>query len=602
MSKINIRLFSRLSILLVIFLSFLFLFEKNLQAQDPIPVANPGPNTDFEPPAAEPNIPPPNQQPEPVENPGPTTTQPTTSTTDPSISPIGDLDPDTTNTITITGLESSTTYAVVVKKVRSIDQKPLFGGNKEYATVSTECLDSVGGRIEKKYNPFRLPGFYRLDIFKGNSAGGSCNPSGSVLVSQEFSIGGPIPGSSNVGSILTQECCDSGIPNYDRDRDVCKKFVLPLIGTESTNPTICKQKNSYCEPESLKCFKKPTTTQPTTNNMTPATNSGNPQISVPPVVDPDNPQPVTISGLDTNTMYSIEVEKLIYIDRRLVVQFLGGDKKYTRVFLQCQRPDETGQIVVINSTLTFLRIPGFYTLKLSKGHMEGKDCKSDNKLVEKKFTVGNPSNPDPAQARACCNYPKWVYSPSTDTCDAPHLITTAADKTECAKYESTAIYCEPQSQTCFDKKTNVSGDRICREPAPGTDFDLTTVPPKGLDKYAVCGASGGQRIEGCNDPTKPGYDPKHPAIATAIGCIPTNPPELVQAFMTFIIGISGGLAFLLMILGAFQMLTSAGNPETLHAGRERLTSAIIGLLIVIFATLLLQIIGFDILQIPGFKR
>lgn len=93
---------------------------------------------------------------------------------------------------------------------------------------------------------------------------------------------------------------------------------------------------------------------------------------------------------------------------------------------------------------------------------------------------------------------------------------------------------------------------------------------------------------------------QNPGIKTAIGCIHTNPPELVKDVMTFIIGISGGLAFLLMLLGAFQMLTSAGNPETLHAGRERLTSAIIGLLIVIFAILLLQTIGVGILKLPGF--
>ncbi|MBI2020450.1 hypothetical protein HYS94_03425, partial [Candidatus Daviesbacteria bacterium] len=59
--------------------------------------------------------------------------------------------------------------------------------------------------------------------------------------------------------------------------------------------------------------------------------------------------------------------------------------------------------------------------------------------------------------------------------------------------------------------------------------------------------------------------------------------------------------FLMMLLGAFQMLTSAGNPETLAAGRERLTSAVIGLLFVIFSILLLQIIGMNILNIPGFK-
>lgn len=95
-------------------------------------------------------------------------------------------------------------------------------------------------------------------------------------------------------------------------------------------------------------------------------------------------------------------------------------------------------------------------------------------------------------------------------------------------------------------------------------------------------------------------DPRGPNIKTAIGCIHTNPAEFVKDFLTFIVTISGGLAFLMMLLGAFGMLTSAGNPEALNAGRERLTSAIIGLLFVIFAILLMQIIGVGILHIPGF--
>lgn len=107
-------------------------------------------------------------------------------------------------------------------------------------------------------------------------------------------------------------------------------------------------------------------------------------------------------------------------------------------------------------------------------------------------------------------------------------------------------------------------------------------------------AAGG---EPCDPP-----DPNNPGFKTAIGCIHTSPAELVKDFMTFILGISGGLAFLMMLLGAFQMLTSAGNPETLATGKDRFTSAIIGLLFVIFAVLLLQIIGVDILRLPGFKR
>lgn len=93
----------------------------------------------------------------------------------------------------------------------------------------------------------------------------------------------------------------------------------------------------------------------------------------------------------------------------------------------------------------------------------------------------------------------------------------------------------------------------------------------------------------------------NPGIQTAIGCIHTSPVGFVKDFLKFALGISGGLAFLMMLLGSFQMLTSAGNPDTLSAGKERFTSAIIGLLLVIFSILLLQIIGVDILGIPGFK-
>lgn len=93
-----------------------------------------------------------------------------------------------------------------------------------------------------------------------------------------------------------------------------------------------------------------------------------------------------------------------------------------------------------------------------------------------------------------------------------------------------------------------------------------------------------------------------PGIKTAIGCVHTNPAELTKDVLTFVLGIGGGIAFLMMLLGAFQMLTSAGNPETLNAGRERLTSAMIGLLLIIFAVLLMQIIGVGILNLPGFGK
>lgn len=155
-------------------------------------------------------------------------------------------------------------------------------------------------------------------------------------------------------------------------------------------------------------------------------------------------------------------------------------------------------------------------------------------------------------------------------------------------------------------------------------IDCAVSPPRlqcNIESFVVAarGSGGGGRVgtgpggavpaaTPCTGPdcSKGGGEPcgdnDHPAFKTAIGCIHTNPVEFVKDFLTFIIAISGGFAFLMMLLGAFQMITSAGNPDTLNAGRERLTSAIIGLLFVIFAVLLMQIIGISILNIPGFTQ
>ncbi len=88
---------------------------------------------------------------------------------------------------------------------------------------------------------------------------------------------------------------------------------------------------------------------------------------------------------------------------------------------------------------------------------------------------------------------------------------------------------------------------------------------------------------------------------TAIGCIPTTPSGFIQKFMGLGVGIAGGIAFLLILFSGFQILTSVGNPEKLAAGRELMTAAISGLLLIILSLFLLRLIGFSILGIPGFK-
>ena len=90
-------------------------------------------------------------------------------------------------------------------------------------------------------------------------------------------------------------------------------------------------------------------------------------------------------------------------------------------------------------------------------------------------------------------------------------------------------------------------------------------------------------------------------IDTAIGCIPIDSTNALIGFiLRFAVGIGGGIAFLLILVAGFQIMTSRGDPNRLKAGQELMTSAIAGLLLLIFSLVILRIIGFDILGITVF--
>jgi hypothetical protein len=97
---------------------------------------------------------------------------------------------------------------------------------------------------------------------------------------------------------------------------------------------------------------------------------------------------------------------------------------------------------------------------------------------------------------------------------------------------------------------------------------------------------------------------KDQSINTAIGCIPVlgNKEAFLGWILKWAVGIGGGIAFLLIVYAGFMIMTSQGNPERLQAGKELLTSAISGLILLIFSIFILKVIGVDILQIPGFGK
>jgi hypothetical protein len=79
----------------------------------------------------------------------------------------------------------------------------------------------------------------------------------------------------------------------------------------------------------------------------------------------------------------------------------------------------------------------------------------------------------------------------------------------------------------------------------------------------------------------------------------TNPSEFVLTIFTYILGVIGGIALLLIMLSGYKIMTSRGNPEQIQAGREQLIAAMVGLLFIILSFVIYQVIVIDILRIPG---
>jgi hypothetical protein len=91
-------------------------------------------------------------------------------------------------------------------------------------------------------------------------------------------------------------------------------------------------------------------------------------------------------------------------------------------------------------------------------------------------------------------------------------------------------------------------------------------------------------------------------ISTAIGCIHAlgDQNAFLNDILRWAVGVGSGIAFLLTVYAGFMTMTAAGNPERLKAGQELLTSAIAGLILLIFSVFILRFIGIDILGLDKF--
>ena len=88
-------------------------------------------------------------------------------------------------------------------------------------------------------------------------------------------------------------------------------------------------------------------------------------------------------------------------------------------------------------------------------------------------------------------------------------------------------------------------------------------------------------------------------IYTAIGCIPLTPSAFTKNIISVLISIAIGMAFVMLVYGAFLCITSRGNTQQTAACQQTITSAIVGLLMIIFSLVIVRLLFGQQGVLPG---
>lgn len=82
---------------------------------------------------------------------------------------------------------------------------------------------------------------------------------------------------------------------------------------------------------------------------------------------------------------------------------------------------------------------------------------------------------------------------------------------------------------------------------------------------------------------------------------PENIGDIVSTALKFVFPAAGILLLVYLIFGGFSLMTSSGDPKAIQAAKGRITSALIGFIIVFAAYWIVQISGL-ILGLPDIQR
>lgn len=159
----------------------------------------------------------------------------------------------------------------------------------------------------------------------------------------------------------------------------------------------------------------------------------------------------------------------------------------------------------------------------------------------------------------------------------------------------------PSSQTQEVRKR-----KICARVVGGASLDgencITLNFTSGIPPNPSCTAADTAPIpQAAVTPPCSGTPPAPFVCETAIGNINVSSlQDFVKQIFSLVLAIAGIGAIILFIYSGYILMTSGGDKQKVQGARETITSAIAGLIFIIFSVLLLEIIGVHILRIPGF--
>ncbi len=67
--------------------------------------------------------------------------------------------------------------------------------------------------------------------------------------------------------------------------------------------------------------------------------------------------------------------------------------------------------------------------------------------------------------------------------------------------------------------------------------------------------------------------------------------DVISALLPYVFVLAGLILFGFLIFGGFELLTSAGNPDKVKSAQGKITSAIVGFIIIFLSYWIVQILG-----------